>query len=211
MSYPIDLLELAAGLITFDAFAAVHASRFRRWAGYYFDRFRPTGLDVEDLVQEGLLEAWRAVDMWDPAKAGAYAPDLPRFVEYRVGRKMRVECERVLGWPDKRRGNKAVRPLSLSLLCLEEATTDSQALARAELSEALLRVPAGLRREVVAGVGLGMTLHVVAAHLYADPKKRDLYGFESREDAVRRVRREVRRQAKVEKNRVSTRVSIARA
>ncbi len=207
MSYETDLLELRAGVLTFDAFAARHASRFRRWAGYYIDRFRPPSLDPEDLVQEALLEAWRSVDTWDPARG----VELSRFVEYRVGRKLRVECERVLGWPDKRRGNKAVRPLSLSLVRLEESATTPGALARVELEEALLRVPEGLRREVVAGVSLGMGLHVVAAHLYDDPEKRTRYGFTSREDAVRKVRREVRQQAKIEKKRVSTRVSTVRA
>lgn len=207
MSYESDLLELRAGALTFDAFAARHASRFRRWAGYYIDRFRPPALDPEDLVQEALLEAWRSVDTWDPARG----VELARFVEYRVGRKLRVECERVLGWPDKRRGNKAVRPLSLSLVRLEESALTPGALARVELEEALLRVPAGLRREVVTGVSLGMGLHVVAAHLYDDPEKRTRYGFTSREDAVRRVRREVRQQAKIEKKRVSTRVSTIRA
>lgn len=211
MTYAGDLLELRRGELTFDRFVGRHTSRFRRWAGYYFDRFRPPGLDVEDLVQEALLEAWRSVDTWDPAKAGTYAPDLSRFVEYRVGRKLRVECERVLGWPDKRRGNKAVRPLSLSRTSVEELVNDSRALVRDELGEGLLRVSRGLRREAVAGVSLGMGLRVVAAHLYADPEKRDLYGFESREDAIRKVRQEVKCQAKLEKNRVSTRVSIARA
>ncbi len=209
MSYSDDLLELRLGWITFDRFTALHAGRFRRWAGYYFDRFRPHGLDVEDLVQEALLEAWRSVDTWDPTRGSEFGKfiELERFVEFRVGRKLRVECERVLGWPDKRRGKRAVRPLSLSLTRLEELPVASRAVARVELEEALQRVPDGLRRDAVAGVALGMGLHVVAAHLYDDPEKRDLYGFESPEDAVRQVRREVRRQAKVEKNRVSTRVS----
>ena len=207
MSYENDLLELRAGALTFDTFAARHASRFRRWAGYYIDRFRPPALDREDLVQEALLEAWRSVDTWDSTRG----VELSRFVEYRVGRKLRVECERVLGWPDRRRGKRAVRPLSLSLVRLDELASSSSPLVRLELEESLRGVQGGLRRDVVAGVGLGMGLHVVAAHLYDDPEKRARYGFESREDAVRRVRREVRLQAKIEKKRVSTRVSRIRA
>ncbi len=207
MSYSDDLLDLRRGELTFDVFTVAHARRFRRWAGYYFDRFRPPSLDVEDLSQEALLEAWRSVDTWDPTRG----TELGRFVEYRVGRKLRVECERVLGWPDKRRGKRAVRPISLSLSRLEEPATASRALARVELEEALRRVPHGLRRVAVAGVALGMGLDVVASHLYADREKRAAYGFESRGDAVRKVRREVRIQAKVEKNRVSTRVSTIRA
>lgn len=211
MSYSNDLLELRLGWITFDVFGARHSSRFRRWAGYYFDRFRPPGLDVEDLVQEALLEAWRSVDTWDPTRGTDRFVELDRFVEFRVGRKLRVECERVLGWPDKRRGKRAVRPLSLSLAGIEEPATTAHALARVELEETLSRVPGGLRREAVTGVVLGMSLRVVAAHLYADPTKRVAYGFESREDAVRKVRCEVKQQAKIEKNRVSTRVSTIRA
>lgn len=229
MTYEADLLELRAGALTFDQFAVAHAARFRRWAGYFIDRWRPPTLEREDLVQEALVEAWRSVDTWDSARG----VELPRFVEYRVGRKLRVECERALGWPDKRRGYKPIRPLSLftkvgshplnyspssirflsqsSHAELEEAFSRVQGAARLELEEALARVPGGLRRDAVAGVALGMPLHVVAAHLFADPGKRVEYGFASREEAVRMVRREIRQQAKVEKKKVSTRVSIARA
>ncbi|MFW6062223.1 MAG: DNA polymerase ligase N-terminal domain-containing protein [Planctomycetota bacterium] len=51
-----------------------------------------------------------------------------------------------------------------------------------------------LARQAVAGVGLGMTIPTVAAHLWADREARYAHRFEDPADAVRQVRRAVKRE-----------------
>lgn len=188
MSFAADLQALREGGLGFDTFAARHGGRFRRWAAHFYARWPQTSLDLDDLVQEGLIEAWRAVDAWDPEKA-----KLERFVEYRVGRKLRVELERVLGWPKKSRGQKPVRPVSLSLEAVERAVSRKLVDAtlpppeRLELSEALEALDDPLTREVMAGVGLGLSIRAVAARIYADPARRLEYQLDSDDHALLRA------------------------
>lgn len=183
-----DLQALRGGTLSFDAFAQRHANRFRRWAAHFYGRWPTTSLDLEDLVQEGLIEAWRAVDEWRPDGA-----PLERFVEFRVGRKLRVELERVLGWPKKSRGQVAVRPLSMSLEPVSMAVgallvdTTLSAPDQIQLAQAVESLKDPMSRDVVAGVGMGMSLRVVASRIYADPDRREAYGLESEDHTLLRV------------------------
>lgn len=204
-----ELLALRACELDFNTFAAANADRFRKWAAHYFYRWPQTTLDVEDLAQEGLIEAWRAVDEWDPSRTS----DVVRFVEYRVGRKIRVELERVLGWPNKSRGKKAVRPLSI------DAAIDAMGSSAARIDRgvvAALRAPDGrltaeereivreaahaapdaLTADVIAGIGVGMTAPAIARHIHEDDARRARYGLTSYPDALRAVKRAMRREAR---------------
>ncbi len=188
MSFAVDLQALRDGGLDFDTFATQHAGRFRRWAAHFFARWPQTALDLDDLVQEGLIEAWRAVDAWEPGRAS-----LERFVEYRVGRKLRVELERVLGWPKKSRGQKPVRPLSMSVDGINRKVTRTMvdeslpAPERLELEDTLAALDDPLTREVVAGVGLGLSIRAIAARIYADPKRRLAYRLDSDDHALLRA------------------------
>lgn len=189
MSFAKDLVALRAGSLTFNRFEATHTARFSRWAAHFYNRWPQSALDMDDLVQEGLLEAWRAVDEWDPSKP----VKLERFVEYRVGRKLRVELERVLGWPKKSRGQKAVRPESLTKV--EVARTVARRLVdtsvtppdRIELAEVASVLDDPMARDVVAAVGLGMSIRTAAARIYDDPDRREAYGLKDSNHALLRA------------------------
>jgi len=193
-SFDRDLGALRDGALSFDRFAHRHRARFARWAQHFFSRWPQRALDVDDLHQEALLEAWRAVDEWDPAKGVA----LRRFVEYRVGRKLRVELERVLGWPKKSRGQAAVRPMSIDAspkvaTAVEFARRhEAEAEERAALRQVVDEETDPLTAQVLAGVGLGMGASAVAAHLWADPEARLAHRFDSQAEARRRVRRVIK-------------------
>lgn len=201
-----ELLALRAGELDFNTFAEANADRFRKWASHYFHRWPQTVLDVEDLAQEGLLAAWRAVDEWDPEKA-----DVVRFVEYQVGRKIRVELERVLGWPNKSRGKKAVRPLSIDAAVDRAAAGDDSdpvlgvlrrqdgrltAEQREIVRDAAAAAPDALTRDVIAGIGVGMNAHAIARHIFDDDARRARYGLASYPDALKAVKRAMRREAR---------------
>lgn len=192
MSLAKDLEALRAGEMSFDRFATANRGRFRRWAGYFKERWPQRALDLEDLVQEGLLAAWRAVDRFDPTRGVT----LERYVEYQVGRAIRNEIDRVLGWPDKRRGHAPVRPLSLDddaaarrhVIELDSREVSPEAkLLIAEASDRLRDSGDELAAEVAVGIGLGMSADAVAVHLYDDPSRRIRYRFDSRSDAAKKV------------------------
>lgn len=211
-----DLLALRDGSLSFDDFARRHDTRFRKWAAHYFNRWPQTSLDLDDLAQEGIIEAWRAVDSWDPERTA----DVVRYVEYQVGRKIRVELERVLGWPNRSRGKAAVRPESIdaavevfnrtskSTLVLSvlhgtnarlgvlRGTRRLNAEDRAIVADAAAAAPDAITSDVIAAVGLGMSAHTAARHIFEDDDRRICYGLTSFDDALRAVKRAIRREAK---------------
>lgn len=201
MTFSNDLAALRAGTLDFDAFARAHEARFRRWASYYFERWPQRILCLDDLVQEARIEAWRAVDSWDPTRGVA----LERYVEYQVGRKLRLELERVLGWPKKSRGTKAVRPTSLNATVpgdgrrdtlqdrLESGALSPEDLAMVESLVARMADP--FERDVLRGVARGMSSAVLATYLYEDPERRLAYRLDSVEQTARRVPHVVRKLA----------------
>lgn len=185
-----DLLDLRSGELSFERFVGRNRGRFQRWASYFIDRYRPHGLDLDDLVQDGLLEAWRAVDGWQEEKAS-----IVRRVEYKVGERMDREVKRALGWPRKDRPVPAQQVFSP--LAIEFAVSGSMGMSkRIELEGVASRLETPFERDVTIGIGLGASIRVVAAHLYADPKKRLWYEFDSPDHAVRRVRSMVKRVTK---------------
>lgn len=191
MSFEQDLLSLRAGTLGFDTFARTYRERFTRWAGYFFERWPQSQHDMTDLIQEGLIEAWRAVDRWDPSRG----VKIDRFVEYRVGERMYAPLRKALGNPDKRRGFKVVRFVSMDYLPTRFHGAQETAQEARLDAEVLCHGLEGLERDVAAGVLLGANHKAVAAHLYNDPNRRREYRFDSQEHAVRVVRHTVKSMA----------------
>ncbi len=189
MTFEQDLLSLRAGALGFAVFERRYRERFRRWAGYFFERWPQSQLDIDDLVQEGLIEAWRAVDRWDEA-AG---PTIARFVEYRVGSCMRGQLRKACGNPDKRRGFKPIRNVTLALAPVQAVDAPQEVT---DDIDAILGDLDGLEREVVSGVLRGANHAVVAAHLFQDQDRREAYGFRDQGQAVKSVRSTIRKVTK---------------
>ena len=190
-NFSADLHDLRSGNLSFQSFAQRHRERFHRWSAYFFERYRPNGLDISDLVQEALLEAWRAVDLWNLNRGVS----IERFVEYKVGSKIDHEIRRVRGWPKKGRSIPAIQIDDTA--ALDTAVNRSLSPSKRLQLEGVARtLPTQIERDVAVGVGLGASLRVVAAHLYTDPDKRLEHEFDSRDHAVRKVRSAVKRATK---------------
>lgn len=190
MSYGSDLSDLRNGDLTFDDFAGKYQAKFGKWATHFITRWPQTVIDHEDLVQEALIEAWRAVDAWDPNRSS-----LETFVNFRVGRKLRVELERVLGWPKKAR-HHGIRPISMDDPNWNEIQGSSDqsipVCMKIELIETIdetLKDEPQLLREVTMGVGLGLSFRGVASKLFTDPEAREVYDFESSDHALLMAKR----------------------
>ena len=64
-----ELAKLHRGRSSFDEFARATRGDWRRLAGYLRRRWQvPAAVEVEDVEQELLIAAWRAVDAWNPAR-----------------------------------------------------------------------------------------------------------------------------------------------
>lgn len=215
MSFATDLDRLRAGDLDFDRFAARYRKVFEGWARHYMRQFpAQRALDVNDLVQEALVVAWRAVDTWDPERG----PTLLAFVRYAIGRQLRVELERVLGWPKRagarRPGSSASapvvpisthtvlqrsgasqhrhRPLTIQdLIEGREPSPEDHAIV-----ESLAATLPEWDADVLRGIARGMSSRVLATYLYDDPSRRAAYGLESPEQAARRIPHTVRRLAR---------------
>lgn len=186
-----DLLGLRSGELSFESFAGRNRERFIKWAAHFIDRYRPHGLDIDDLVQDGLIEAWRAVDGWEEG----HGVSIQRRVEYKVGERMDREVKRALGWPRRDRDKPAQQVFAP--LAIEFAVSSSMGIEkRIELVAVVSKLSSPLERDVTIGIGLGASIRAVAAHLYSDPKKRLWYEFDSRDHAVRRVRSAVKKVTK---------------
>lgn len=186
-----DLLGLRSGELSFESFAGRNRERFTKWAAYFIDRYRPHGLDIDDLVQDGLIEAWRAVDGWEEG----LGVSIQRRVEYKVGERMDREVKRALGWPRRDRDKPAQQVFAP--LAIEFAVSSSMGVEkRIELAAVVSNLSSPLERDVTIGIGLGASIRAVAAHLYSDPRKRLWYEFDSRDHAVRCVRSVVKKVTK---------------
>ena len=199
-----DLESLREGKLSFHAFTNNHTTRFHKWARYFFERYNPSGIDIDDLVQEALLEAWRAVDSWDPTRS-----PIDKFVQYRVGERIDRELKRVKGWPKKGRPEK---PQTIYMNEIDYSVLEDKVVLspsdRIELEQVVCSLKTSLEQDVVAGVGLGAPLRVVAAYLYRDSKKREDYKFQDRDQAVRTVRSTIKRVTKdLESAKVERRLS----
>lgn len=182
-----DLYALRSGELSFDTFSKKYKTVFENWVGYFYRRYTLHGLDIEDLIQEALIEAWRAVDLWDENRAS-----LKKFVCYRVGERIDREIKRSLGWPRKGR-SKPAQQIDLPIAVDNRTTNNSlNQLDRLVLLDVLSRLRTDLERDVVLGIALGASVRKVAANIYADPQRRLWYRFDSDEHAVRRVRKVVK-------------------
>lgn len=66
---PVLLVQVRSGAISFDTFARYTANEWMRLAQYVFRIWPlPSGVGVEDVAQELLMEAWRATHRFDPSR-----------------------------------------------------------------------------------------------------------------------------------------------
>jgi DNA-directed RNA polymerase specialized sigma24 family protein len=66
---PALLAQVRSGAITFDTFARYTRTEWERLAQYVYRIWPlPSGVGVEDIAQEMLLEAWRATLKFDPSR-----------------------------------------------------------------------------------------------------------------------------------------------
>lgn len=214
MNWRADLSALRDGGLTFDTFATRHGDRFHRWARYFFERWPQRAIGADDLAQEAMIEAWQAVDKWDPSRG----VPIDRFVEYRVGERMTREIHRVNGWPRKDRGTRAPSMVSLQDVgpgrCglpdshrEEDSRGENAAIVIDAVDKPALdpvvvldrdRVISGLSNDrlaqlTAAGVALGMNIRVMGVYIYQDDDMRKEFRFTSQEHAIREVRKKVRR------------------
>lgn len=196
MRFDEDLHRLRAGDIPFDAFSRIHRTSFVRLAHRFMRQWRPVHLEAEDLAQHAMLTAWRSVDIWEDDRG----VPLEAFVNYQMGRALRVECERDLGWPSKGRKDRAdrepVRPVydHEILTLVADKSTDCERLA---IGRAAAELFEGLQRDAVAGVVNGAPIKTIAQRAYADPVRREAYGLTTLEKTIRLVRTHVRTAPKI--------------
>jgi len=206
VSWASDLSALRAGSLSFDEFATLHGSRFKRWAWHFYERWPLRCLDPDDLAQEGMIEAWQAVDRFDPARGVS----LVSFVEYRVGERMQREISRANGWPRKDRGNKI--PLMLGIDDVGIKDTNHRGETYIEVVEAgpdpEIRPDVRIDRDrgisrlfsddrlaafSVLGASLGVDTRIIGLKLFEDENTRDEFGFVDRNHAAREVRKKIRK------------------
>lgn len=182
------LHDLRNGTLRFDQFAIEYRENFERWAHYFYDRWPQHHLLVEDLIQEALFETWRAADIWDETRGSS----LGAFVRFRVGRKLRVEIERVLGWPKKGAGWTGWG--HVNWIDVDESAHripgDSDPERRSMVREAASKMPLDvpMMEDVVRGIGVGMSTHTVARRIWDDPMRRIMYDLTSPEQTLKVVR-----------------------
>lgn len=204
MNWAADLSALRAGSLSFDEFAARHVSRFGRWARHFYERWPLRALDPDDLAQEGMIEAWQAVDRWDPSRGVS----LVRFVEYRVGERMQREISRVNGWPRKDRGTTAPNIVGIDDVGVPESDRTGEAAVEVVAAGPVEIRPddridrdRGISRLVgddrlaafaVLGVSLGVDDRIIGLKLFEDENTRKEFGFTDRNHAAREVRKKIR-------------------
>jgi hypothetical protein len=181
-----SLADLRSGKLNFGEFARRYREIFNSWAYYFIVRYRPTGIDAEDLAQEGLIEAWRSVDLWEDNKSSLVA-----FVEYRVGERMQRECLRVLGWPKKGRKEPLKQIDVTSFEYVADKILTTSPVCNIEFENFVNEFPNSFHRDILIGIKKGASVKVVADYIYSDPERRLMYLLDSPEDAIRKVRNEV--------------------
>jgi hypothetical protein len=192
------LLGLRAGQVPYEELAEaatpVLEARGRRVLRLWETTGHAYYLSVADLVQEQLLQLWRAVDRWDPTRG----PDLVRYVDAELGRGTRAVLRKACGYPDARRQSQPARRVAGSSPRDEEEAGNwlddvpadregpEELAARHEAAERVLGgMERGFDRDVVQLVVAGASLPEAGRTIYADPVRRIRYRLDSRELAER--------------------------
>lgn len=174
------LAELREGRSTFDEFARRTAPTWTRLAAWFLRRWPgQAAVDEEDLRQELLLAAWRAVSEWDPTRGVA----IDRFVFYQTGLAATRTLKRALSY---RKGRGSVWTLPLPREAAVEPGQHRVAVVRERLERA--RAGEGLEGEVAGALLEHRPLAAVAEGIYRDPARRFRYRLGSESDAAARVR-----------------------
>lgn len=196
-----SLLEgLRAGDVSFEVVVKKVRPALEFRASYFIKRWGWSGqaaIDAEDLIQEMTIALWRAVDSWDPARAGVVP-----YVDMQLGRTCTRRLREVTGYPDPRRSAPATRAyIEPSGPLVEAAAREvggrvyliDEIAGAAERARELLGELAGVDRDVTALVLAGRTLDETTREIYADPEKRLAYRMDSIKDARRLVDAAARR------------------
>lgn len=177
------------GDVGFADVAIAHRGLFVSLARSELQRWPPSHVTIDDLVQEGLVMCWRAaVDYWDPSRGVA----LDRYVMFRVARYIRRVMLKASGWPVKGRSAPA-RPVRMTdeIEIAHNVSSATCAIDRVEVGQAVDACTTELGAVASIGVVLGMDAAAVALHLYNDPSRRLRYRFDSVDNARHKVRRAV--------------------
>jgi hypothetical protein len=190
------LLAMRAGEIDFATFEAQVRPELEARAQYFLDKWTGAAyvVDVEDLVQEMLLAAWRSCDAWDPTRLSRKGKpvEITRFVEYQVGRAGEQLCRRACGNPRKGRALPMRRASGESDAMLERVLVahrhDDMLLdagRRAGIAVETLSDP--IDRTIIESVIAGGSFADIAAELYADLDRRLTLRLDSEAAAKRFV------------------------
>lgn len=178
-------MRVRNGGASFNAFVLATRPTWHRYAQYLARRWRgPVGVGLEDLEQEMLLAAWRAIATWDPTRQ----KPIHEYVVY-------MAIDKAKKWLHKQRNAKRRSdhepgrfPVSYAALGLETAadeewiappddTTADDLMVRREAQrrgfervERLCRVaPRRMRRALEAIVECGGDLEAAREHLRRQP------------------------------------------
>lgn len=121
------LARLRAGEIPFSRFAAETRPAWQNMARYLAQHWRPpVGVTVDDLEQELLVAAWRAVPRWDPTRG----PTLERYVTFQAIDKAKKWLQKQRN--TKRRDDNAPARLPMNLSRLSRHDGDGERAADAD-------------------------------------------------------------------------------
>jgi len=166
------LHRLREGQLSFTDFATYTHNHWHRLAVHLYRRWKPpTGVDVEDVLQEVLLAAWQFVGTWDPEREVS----LERYVVWNASDKAKKQLHKLRG--AKLSGSSDRNPSRAEALttngdCLVEVSEDKldERYGRAvDLARSAETVAEGL---VLVRLARTWSVQATATSLYADPTTR---------------------------------------
>lgn len=196
-----ELIALKTGAITFDAFAVATRREWERLSGKLLSRWEaPEAVEREDLVQEMLIAAWRAVDQYDSAHPSDTA--IERFVVFHAvdkAKKWLHTQRRAYRGSDKSVSRNHVPFESVDAIQLDHAMSvppdQERLIACLQVFGLRLAACTTVRSSYAlqALVRCGGSVPAAAAQLYGDPDVRRQCRFDSRANANQAVFREAKR------------------
>ncbi len=176
-----DLNALRAGLIGFEVVAQKARPMLSGYAEKVLWRYVKWGqrhIDREDIVQDMLIEMWRAVDEWDSERG----TPLLKFVNYRIGAIASRSIIKACGNPRKDRvGNPGVPVHGVDMENMShDATIDALVDAHMRAQKFAASSTSALAPRIVADI---------ARDLYDDPTFRRDYRWANYRDAVSDINR----------------------
>jgi DNA-directed RNA polymerase specialized sigma24 family protein len=194
-----DLLRLYDGSIQFEEFVKLNKKYVFTIVNNLYSMYKAKvrySLDVEDLLQEALLEVWRAVDLWIEEKGKA----LSSYVIARIKTRIDNCIKKSLGWPRKDRPPVAIRAFSYETASEDGylpfnlyVTDKALSFDVLNINKVLCKVPDGINKDVFIGVYNGLDSETISKMMYADDDRRRCYEFRSSGEALKGVKKSVKR------------------